>query len=109
MSKPVPMHVSEQEIRNIEGSSGMNAVKDYQIFQPNNATAIMPLAKRLTEDPMDVSVEWVSQLGTLCAAWVVVPFTNLSPCGLAFVLIQISHPSGVLFITRIFLRIQPNY
>ncbi|KAJ0880662.1 hypothetical protein HanRHA438_Chr10g0465761 [Helianthus annuus] len=84
-SKPVPMHVSEQEVWNIEVSAGMNAIKNYQISQPNNATAIMPLTKRVAEDPMDVAVERVPQPSALSAAWVVLPISYLSPSGLAFV------------------------
>ena len=86
-SKPVPMHVSEQEVRNIEVSAVMNAIKNYQISLPNNAIAIMPLTKRVGEDPMNVTVKRVPQLSALSVAWVVVAFSYLRPSSLALILL----------------------
>ena len=89
-SKAVQMHVPKQEIWNIEGPLVVDAVKDYQIFQPHNATTVVSLAKRVSEEPMNVAIKRIPQLNTLGAARVVDSFTDLGPCGLTFIFIQIS-------------------
>ena len=50
------MHVPQQEVKNIERLLVMDAVKDNQIFQPNNATTVMALVQRVREEPVDVAV-----------------------------------------------------
>ena len=68
----------------------MDAVKDNQIFQPNNATTVVTLVQQVGEEPVNVAVERVPQFGTLGATRVVDSFTYLSPCGLSFGLVQVS-------------------